>query len=244
MAVSEEFKQAIKEGRLNDAFILAMSQAPELNITTWIAAAENSTAQPQTGQCLQTKINLVEGAITNQIGEELIGDRLYQKAQQFHLQQISQGHQTISHNLESIQQILRLMTILQLQKQGKSYQSIAPFKISTQSLPKAETTSENATKTVTFPAEPHLAQTQSNAVIDTTEIAKEPDEVVTNAKDEDWGEWLEETEAESNLDLDADILTLDAFDLDEAEEWGDETEFLPDATVKPVEQDETDSPER
>ena len=80
-----------------------------------------SETQPQARKFLRTHINLVEGEITNKIGSEIIGDNLYQKAQQFHIQQVSQGHQTITHNLESLQQILRLMTVLEKQKQGESY---------------------------------------------------------------------------------------------------------------------------
>ena len=254
MASSEEFKQAIREGRLNDAFVLAMSKAPELHITTWIASAESSTAKPEAGKCLRTHINLVEGEITNEIGTELIEDPLYQKAQQFHIQQISQGHQTISHNLESLQQMLRLMAILQKQKQGESYQPLEPFKISTTSLPEAEISQ--------FPENKTLTQTDNANLNDVTPIAviaeedsledsilslsdleaaadKIPNEEV-NPEDADWGDWLEDEEEDNNLDLDADLLTLDAFEIDDSEEWGDETEFLPDSTVKSVKHNEND----
>ncbi len=254
MASSEEFKQAIREGRLNDAFVLAMSKAPELHITTWIASAESSTTKPEAGKCLRTHINLVEGEITNEIGTELIEDPLYQKAQQFHIQQISQGHQTISHNLESLQQMLRLMAILQKQKQGESYQPLEPFKISTTSLPEAEISQFPENKTLTQRDNANLNDVTPIAVIaeeDSLEDSilslsdleaaadKIPNEEV-NPEDADWGDWLEDEEEDNNLDLDADLLTLDAFEIDDSEEWGDETEFLPDSTVKSVKHNEND----
>ncbi len=253
MASSEEFKQAIREGRLNDAFVLAMSNAPELHITTWIASAETAPAKPEAGKCLRTHINLVEGEITNEIGTELIEDPLYQKAQQFHIQQISQGHQTISHNLESLQQMLRLMAILQKQKQGESYQPLEPFKISTTSLPEAEISQFPENKTLTQTDNANLNDVTPIAVIaeeDSVEDSilslsdleaaadKIPDEANPENADADWGDWLEEDEEDNNLDLDADLLTLEAFEIDDSEEWGDETEFLPDSTGKSAKQNQ------
>ncbi|MDJ0744849.1 MAG: hypothetical protein QNJ32_15995 [Xenococcaceae cyanobacterium MO_167.B27] len=248
MASSEEFKQAIREGRLNDALVLAITKAPELKITTWIASASDSNPQAKAGNCLHTDVNLVEGEITNQIGAELIGDRLYQKAQQFHNQQVSQGHQTISQNLEGLQKILGLMAILQQQKQGENYQPLKPFKVAAKSLPEASISEETQKAASVKTDEPKIDETTPITEIPDAESPEDnilsfkdlesPAQTNTqeaNRKDDDndWGEWLEEEED----NLEADILTLDAFDLDESEEWGDETEFLPNSGGNPIQQD-------
>ena len=236
MASSEEFKQAIREGRLNDAFVLAISKAPDLEITTWIASADSSETQPQARKFLRTHINLVEGEITNKIGSEIIGDNLYQKAQQFHIQQVSQGHQTITHNLESLQQILRLMTVLQKQKQGESYQPLETFKISASPVPEANVfpkveTNANYINPVTVIAEETPVEDNMLSLGDLeAEADKIPDEANLENGDNDWGDWLEDDQ-DSNLGLDTELLTLEAFDIDESEEWEDETEFLADSDI-------------
>ncbi len=240
MASSEEFKQAIREGRLNDALVLAISKAPDLEITTWIASADTSDTQPQARKFLSTHINLVEGEITNKISSEIIGDNLYQKAQQFHIQQVSQGHKTITHNLESLQQILRLMTILQKQKQGESYQPLATFKISASPVPEAN---------VLLPK----TETNTNYINPVTVIKEEtpiednmlsPGDLKTEAnmenEDNDWGDWLEDDQ-DSNLGLDTEFLTLEAFEINESEEWEDETEFLSDSDMNRPEKDDSKS---
>ena len=245
MPSSEEFKQAIREGRVHDAFVLAIAQASELEITTWIASAETAQEKPESDKFLQTQINLVEGEITNKIGGEIIGDNLYTKAQDFHTQQVSQGHQIISHNLESLQQILRLTTILQKQKRGESYQPLKPFKISSDSLPKANVFQLPETENLTESAKnsPYINPISILAEEDSSEdnmlslgdLEAEADKIADDNnpenKDDDWGDWLEDGD-EDNLDLDTDILTLDAFDLDESEEWeNDETEFVPNSEI-------------
>ncbi len=253
MPSSKEFKQAIREGRVRDAFVLAIAQAPELQITTWIASAETAQEKPELDKFLQTQINLVEGEITNKVGREIIGDNLYQKAQDFHTQQVSQGHQTISHNLESLQQILRLATILQKQKRGESYQPLKPFKISSNSLPEANVFQLPETKKFTESSNKNshyinpisiLAEDDSpeDNMLSLGDLEAEADKIPNDTnienKDNDWGDWLEEGD-EDNLDLDTDILTLDAFDLDESEEWeNDEREFLPNSEITSVKKDD------
>lgn len=252
MPSSKDFKQAIKEGRIRDAFVLAISQAPELQITTWIASAETAKTSPESGKFLRTEINLVEGEITNKIGGKIIEDHLYRKAQNFHTQQVSQGHQAISHNLESLQQILRLATILQKQKRGESYQPLKPFKISSTSLPESNVFQLSERKNLTQSSDtnspyinPISILTEDDAVEDNmlslgdleAEADKIDDDTNLENKDNDWGDWLEDGD-DDNLDLDTDILTLDAFDLDESEEWENETEFLPNSEIASVKKDE------
>lgn len=112
MTSSEDFKQAIREGNISEAFLVAMSNAPELNITTKIITADGQQVdadQSQLDNYLSTHINLIEGKVENEIGEKLTGDR-YSEIKQFHLQQVTQGHQTIQHNLISLQKMFQLMS--------------------------------------------------------------------------------------------------------------------------------------
>ncbi|MGL5796291.1 MAG: hypothetical protein ACRC06_18185, partial [Waterburya sp.] len=90
MTSSEEFKRAIRAGNINEAFLVAMSNAPELNITTRIVTTEKNTQQPQADNYLRTQINLIEGKIENEISEQFTGDR-YGEIKQFHIEQVTQG---------------------------------------------------------------------------------------------------------------------------------------------------------
>lgn len=115
MTSSEEFKQAIKAGNINEAFLVAMSNAPALNITTRIIKNGSNPQQPQTDNYLRTEIDLIEGKIENEISEQFTGDR-YREIKQFHLEQVTQGHQTIQHNLISLQRMFQLMSAFQQQQ--------------------------------------------------------------------------------------------------------------------------------
>ena len=252
MASSKEFKQAVREGRLNDAFVIAMGNAPELHITTWIASAEDNqdlNSQPRSGECLRTHVNLVEGEIINEIGEQLIEDSLYSTLQQFHIQQVTQGHQTISQNLQSIQQMFRLLAILQKQQKGEEYSAINTWKIANTSLPPASA-SNNSLDAKPFPQTTNLSfigaandfpnpKENEDDVIDDLlsldeldiEVEKpdnEPDIKQSPKNGEDWGDWLNEDES----DINTGILDLESLDLDESEDWEDETEFMSNTTLE------------
>lgn len=251
MASSKEFKQAIKEGRLNDAFVIAMSNAPELHITTWVASDDSET-KPLEEECLRTHVNLVEGEIVNEIGEELIGDNLYGTLQQFHLQQVTQGHQTISQNLQSLQQMFRLLAVLQKQQKGEAYTPINTWKIAETTLPPASTAnlalennSPQETETTTFTTASESVATSSiideeeeNIVddllsLDDIDIEVERQDNVANVenptkpavKAEDWGDWLDEDSSEINPEI-VDVEDLDRAEDWQDEDWGDETEFM------------------
>ena len=123
MKTSNEFKQALRAGKLSEAFLLAMSNAPQLHITTWVASAnddapppDENSDRPPAGNFLRTHINLVEGKIDNEIGEKLLEDS-HSAIQKFHWQQVNQGHQAIQQNLQSLQKMFHLMTAFEQQRQ-------------------------------------------------------------------------------------------------------------------------------
>ena len=127
MTSKEDFKQAIRAGNINEAFLVAMSNAPELNITTRIITAEGdrvNVGEQERDNYLRTQISLIEGKIENEIGEKLTGDR-YTEIKQFHLQQVSKGHQTIQHNLISLQKMFQLMSSFNEQSDRSNWVDIA-----------------------------------------------------------------------------------------------------------------------
>jgi flagellar motility protein MotE (MotC chaperone) len=254
MASSKDFKQAIREGRLNDAFVIALGNAPELHITTWVASPEDNQGKPPGGECLRTHVNLVEGEIINEIGEKLIGDELYTTLQKFHLQQVTQGHQTISQNLQSLQQMFRLLAILQKQQNGEEYTPpMKTWKIDETSIPptsEANLSLENNSFDLTSESEDLSAENENNDLVnellslDDLDLELEPpsqnqeqkEQIATGQEnmaqstknDEDWGDWLEEDSTEAN----SRVIGLDDMEIEqvqdwEAEDWGDDTEFMP-----------------
>ena len=253
MSSSKEFKQAVREGRLKEALAIAIGNTPELHITTWVASADNSS-QPKERECLRTHINLVEGEITNEIDEQLISDRLYPSLQQFHLQQVTQGHQTVSQNIQSLQQIFRLLTVLQKQQQGLDYTPVNTWKIdegallpaatpesssnnnylvaeSSPQVPGGEQITENAgfilgAESEDFSAEEDEADIVNELLsLDELDIeVEQPQEQNSQnmrkatSEDEDWGDWLEEDEQESN----SNIIDIEDLDIEQSEDWDDE----------------------
>lgn len=117
MATSDEFKQQLKAGKIVDALTLALGEAVELEITTWVSSANNSDAQPSveadkpTADCrMRTRMNIVDGAIDNEVGSRFIGNGPYTELRQFHMEQVHQGRQIIQQNLENLQQLFTVLT--------------------------------------------------------------------------------------------------------------------------------------
>ncbi len=206
MASSDEFRKALRAGKLTDAFVLAMSQAHQLNITTSIAFPEKHSSQsatssaPRSRQSLRTRLDLVEGKIDNEIDEQFLSNPLYQEVQQFHRQQVNRGHQTIAQNLESLQQMFRLLVTLQKQQLEGNYREFGWLDVLTESLPsekalhspsgiaKNDTAAETAEE-VSPPAEKVNSDSSGAAALASLRRAPRPrDRLATT------------TNAESNLD--------------------------------------------
>lgn len=114
MAVSEDFKRELKAGNIVDALTLALGEAIELEITTWVSSGESDSAtvanQPLPGNCMRTRINIVDGDIENEIGTQFISTGPYAELQQFHLEQVHEGRQIIQQNLDNLQQLFTVLT--------------------------------------------------------------------------------------------------------------------------------------
>ena len=224
MTKGEDFKQAIREGNINEAFLIAMSNAPELNITTKIITADGHSKDvgSEIDNYLHTQINLIEGKVENEIGEKLTGDR-YSEIKQFHLQQVTKGHQTIQQNLLSLQRMFQLMSSFQQQASGHAnwvdiaadVSSDLPTKPDAERLygrvPNAleagtnpnEATSAQADLSTENP-EPQLPSFEADdeVVDDLLSLTADIDEEEPEEPESDWSEWLDdEPDVETKFDL-------------------------------------------
>ena len=219
MSSSEEFKQAIKAGKIGEAFLVAMSNAPKLSITTKIVTAEGERVDGESSKVdnyLRTQINLIEGKVENEIGANLTGDR-YLEIKQFHTEQVIQGHQTIQHNLVSLQKMFQLMSSFQQQQNcdRSSWVDIAAdvTRESLSSSAKGQLYSERTTNALKAGTIPHQTQAETSAKVNDPEpqipsFEAEDDGIVddllslsdidddsiapTPETQTDWSEWLED----------------------------------------------------
>ncbi|MBR8828742.1 MAG: hypothetical protein DSM107014_12720 [Gomphosphaeria aponina SAG 52.96 = DSM 107014] len=122
MSASEEFKEKIKSGQIYEAFTLAMSEAIELKITTWVTSSDTET--PALSNSLSTRINMVENEIENQIGSQLLENGHYQELLKFHLEQVQDGRQIVEKNLEGLQKMLIVLNAARNQWQKTAPQRL------------------------------------------------------------------------------------------------------------------------
>ncbi|WP_019504203.1 hypothetical protein [Pleurocapsa sp. PCC 7319] len=238
MTSSEDFKQAIRTGNISEAFLVAMSNAPKLDITTKIISNSGKTRQINANQSpvdnyLRTHINLIEGKIENEIGEQFAGDR-YSEIKQFHIEQVTQGHQTIQHNLVSLQKMFHLMSAFQQQQENAGQSSWVDIA--------ADVTRES------LPAKPETNQLSGNkspealvagkAVKNTARVSSEDNlDVDTDQLEPKLPSFVPEDEDDSVVDDLLSLADIDDDDDDDAEDekhpqaeqgdWGDWLEDEP-----------------
>ncbi len=111
MASSDDFREQLKAGNITEALTLALSKAVELKITTWVPSAEDvvETTETKPGHRLRTSINVIEGRVENEIGDQFIGNGRYRELRQFHFEQASQSNKIIQNNLKSLQKLFEVL---------------------------------------------------------------------------------------------------------------------------------------
>ncbi len=115
MAASQDFQQAMRIGNIGEAIKTALSEAIELEITTWVVSADDGgieQSDPQNalpGYRMTTRINIVDGDIENEIGSQFIGQGPYRELREFHLNQVKQGQEIIRRNLEAIKELFSFL---------------------------------------------------------------------------------------------------------------------------------------
>ena len=202
MTVNEDFKQAIRAGKINEAFLVAISNAPELSITTKIVTAEGIDVKKSPNNYLHTYINLIEGKIENEIGEKLTGDR-YSPINQFHIRQVNQAHQTIQQNLVSLQKMFQLMSSFQQQQASEhlSWVDIAAD-ITRGSFPAKSNPNQLHGTKISNTLEAGLSPKVENDSIvqDLLSITDSDDSLEQVDRSADWSEWLDdELEVETTV---------------------------------------------
>ncbi len=125
MTTSDDFKAQLKAGKIIDALTLALGEAVELEITTWVSSASDSKTSleaeaPPPDRRMRTRMNIVDGDIHNEVGTQFIGNGPYTELQQFHSVQVQDGPQMIQHNLENLQQLFAVLTSTLTQLQAGS----------------------------------------------------------------------------------------------------------------------------
>jgi hypothetical protein len=114
MTAITQFQQKLKAGEVRDAFALAISEAVELEITTSVFSGDISIDnlsyleldEPLAGYCLRTRINVIDGEIEQEIGEEFMANEGYVELKQLHQEQVKQGREILAKNLQNLQQML------------------------------------------------------------------------------------------------------------------------------------------
>ena len=205
MALSDDFREQLKAGNITEALALALGEAVELKITTWVASAEDDEAdKAKPGHRLRTRINLIEGDIENEIGDQFLSNGRYRELHQFHLEQVAEGNKIIHNNLKSLQKLFEALVALR-------YQQEAPPGIELDS-PTFENEllapSDAVTDTDVVIEPPELVVEDSivipykvtdEAIIDTGVVINPPESVVEDAV---FPNTLTETEGTTDADVD------------------------------------------
>jgi hypothetical protein len=116
MTTSERFKQELQAGNLDKAFELALEQAIELEIVTWVSGntAESTLTgltSPNPTQRIRTRLNLLDGRIENEVGSQLLRNGISTDLREFHSNQIKEGQALIQNNLKTLQVLLQTWTL-------------------------------------------------------------------------------------------------------------------------------------
>ena len=104
MTAIEQFRAKIEAGEIKEALALAISEAIELKITTWVASDRQETlTESQPGYRWRTRLDIVNGEVENEIGSEFINNPAYRELQKLHLEQVQQGREILLRNIETLQ---------------------------------------------------------------------------------------------------------------------------------------------
>lgn len=260
MASSDDFKTQLKAGNIPEALALALSEAVELKFTTWVPTEEDvETSEAKPGHRLRTRINMIEGEVEHEVGEEFIGNGRYRELKQFHLEQVAGGSQLIEDNLKSLQKLFEVLVALRYPETTSPFIEPESLDGESQRLPSAEEITD--AKPVVEPAEvvtdsivsPDLVQNIHPEPSPTSEL---PVSSLTPSVEND-SILVEETDEEDDEDDDWDDSVLDLLeslpvapppnpetsesDLRENWEWSDTVEGESNATEAasdlPVHQD-------
>ncbi|MEY2976952.1 MAG: hypothetical protein RLZZ435_1091 [Cyanobacteriota bacterium] len=125
MATSQEFQKHLSNGDLGEAMKLALSEMIELRISTRVVS-EDGSVDDRPGHQIQTRINIVDGDIENEIGSLFLKDGPYSELRSFHAQQVAEAQQIIRTNIESLQTLFSLFFQGQNRPSGQPQTTAVP----------------------------------------------------------------------------------------------------------------------
>ena len=109
VTASVRFQSKLKETKnFGDALIEIFSDLVQLEIVTWVAHEGDTTHRA--GNRLQTKINLIDGDIENELGADFLQGSPYAELRGFHEIQVEKGSETIANNLKTLVDIGQKVT--------------------------------------------------------------------------------------------------------------------------------------
>lgn len=100
-----DIKSKIQAGEINEAMIMAITEAMKLEIITSISNSDQQSSSPY----IRTFIDLLENEIEYQISEELIDDNHYHQIKEIHHEQMLKGNEIILNNIKSIQKMFSIL---------------------------------------------------------------------------------------------------------------------------------------
>ncbi|AFZ46163.1 hypothetical protein Cyast_0180 [Cyanobacterium stanieri PCC 7202] len=99
MSKIEEVKGKIRDGDIDQAMAIAMSEALKIEIVT---------SSSQDGNFRST-VNLLENEIEHELGESLDGNNNSDQIKQLHFQEVENANQRILQNIQSLQTMFNLL---------------------------------------------------------------------------------------------------------------------------------------
>ncbi|MBE9222435.1 hypothetical protein IQ215_06965 [Cyanobacterium stanieri LEGE 03274] len=105
MSKIQEIKAQIRDGNIDQAMAIAMSEALKIEIVT------SSSPQQTTTQDIHFRsiINLLENEIENELGNSFEDQGNGEKVQKIHFQEVDNAHQRILQNIQSLQNMFALL---------------------------------------------------------------------------------------------------------------------------------------
>jgi hypothetical protein len=144
MASSDDFRELLRAGKITEALALALSEAIELKITTWVASEsdEIDASDGKPGHRLHTRINTIAGDIENEIGDRFLSNGPYRELRQFHLDQVAEGNEIVQNNLKSLQKLFEVLVAMRYPASDTAVITPESTPLESQTLPQVESVTE------------------------------------------------------------------------------------------------------
>ena len=231
MAASDDFKQLLKAGKIAEALAMAMGEAVELEITTWVSTSATET-EAKPGSRLHTRLNLINNDLENEVGTDFLGNAPYRELRQFHQEQVLESHQIIQNNISSLQTLFEFWVKLRYSNLNSAVKS--PLSdVETQQLPSGADTNSSIDAPSGISLEPDAIASSENLHPATTYLpaGKPPTlEALHLGTETDWNRAAWEHPQSFPA---ASVPSLDALHLGTTADWGKPTQLPSEPVTTP-----------